>query len=100
MDVLVALGCLPPHSYQYFWPKWWQEVFKSVLTGLLRALEEINSLTNKNLTRGTLTKKEDHKCLPAVSRLPSEGGTVETLSTREGGAIGTIAGTPVMKYGG
>lgn len=38
--------------------------------------------------------------IPAVRRLPSEGGTEEILSTREGGAMGTIVGTPETKYGG
>lgn len=38
--------------------------------------------------------------VPAVRRLPSEGGTEEILSTRDGGAIGTIVGTPETKYGG
>lgn len=37
---------------------------------------------------------------PAVSKLPSEGGTEEILSTRDGGAMGTMVGTPVTKYGG
>lgn len=38
--------------------------------------------------------------LPAVRRLPSEGGTEEILSTSDGGAMGTIVGTPETKYGG
>lgn len=37
---------------------------------------------------------------PAVRRLPSEGGTEEILSTSDGGAMGTIVGTPETKYGG
>lgn len=38
--------------------------------------------------------------IPAVRRLPSEGGTEEILSTSDGGAMGTIVGTPETKYGG
>lgn len=38
--------------------------------------------------------------VPAVRRLPSEGGTEEILSTSDGGAMGTIVGTPETKYGG
>lgn len=37
---------------------------------------------------------------PAVSTLPSEGGTEDILSTREGGVMGTMVGTPETKYGG
>lgn len=35
--------------------------------------------------------------VPAVRRLPSEGGTEEILSTSDGGAMGTIVGTPETK---
>lgn len=38
--------------------------------------------------------------VPVVRRLPSEGGTEDILSTSDGGAMGTIVGTPDTKYGG
>lgn len=38
--------------------------------------------------------------VPVVRRLPSEGGTEEILSTSDGGAMGTMVGTPETKYGG
>lgn len=37
---------------------------------------------------------------PVVTRLPFVGGTEDTLSTRDGGAMGTMVGTPDTKYGG
>ncbi len=53
-----------------------------------------------SISRNTDSLVMKSKTSPAVSRLPSEGGTEDILSTREGGAIGTIVGTPVTKYGG
>ena len=37
---------------------------------------------------------------PAVTMLLSEGWREDILSMREGGAMGTIVGTPVTKYEG
>lgn len=57
-------------------------------------------VAHRNGLSSTKTAPQIHNISPAETKVPSDGGMEDILSTSEGGAIGTIAGTPETKYGG